>query len=90
VVFITGAARGLGAAIVPEAHTPWRARRPRRPAAGATGGAGGRPRRPCGAFAADVSDLGALTQAAEDTVERFGGIDVVVANAAIAPPPTPS
>jgi NAD(P)-dependent dehydrogenase (short-subunit alcohol dehydrogenase family) len=38
------------------------------------------------AFEADVSDFGALQRAARETVERFGGIDVVVANAGIAPP----
>src|SRR4051794_20818513 len=35
-------------------------------------------------FEADVADLDALTSAAEATVERFGGIDAVVANAGIA------
>lgn len=35
-------------------------------------------------FEADVSDLDALRAAAQGTVERFGGIDVTVANAGIA------
>jgi NAD(P)-dependent dehydrogenase (short-subunit alcohol dehydrogenase family) len=43
----------------------------------------------CGAgaawFEADVTDWDALERAAEGTVERFGGIDAVVANAGIGP-----
>src|SRR5215212_3893330 len=35
-------------------------------------------------LAADVTDRGALQQAIAATVERFGGLDVVVANAGIA------
>jgi NAD(P)-dependent dehydrogenase (short-subunit alcohol dehydrogenase family) len=38
------------------------------------------------AFEADVTDLAALQRAAGATVDCFGGIDVVVANAGIAPP----
>ena len=37
------------------------------------------------AFEADVTDWDALGRAVEATVERFGGIDVVMANAGIAP-----
>ena len=33
---------------------------------------------------ADVTDLGALERAVEDTISRFGGIDVAIANAGIA------
>jgi NAD(P)-dependent dehydrogenase (short-subunit alcohol dehydrogenase family) len=36
-------------------------------------------------FEADVTDWHALERAVEGTVERFGGIDVVMANAGIAP-----
>ena len=36
-------------------------------------------------FEADVTDTEALGRAVEGTVERFGGIDVVIANAGIAP-----
>jgi NAD(P)-dependent dehydrogenase (short-subunit alcohol dehydrogenase family) len=36
-------------------------------------------------FEADVTDWDALGRAVEGTVERFGGIDVVIANAGIAP-----
>jgi NAD(P)-dependent dehydrogenase (short-subunit alcohol dehydrogenase family) len=81
-----GAARGLGAEIARQAHDR-----------GADVALVGRRRAPlealaaqlgdrAAAFEADVSDLAALTRAAEATVERFGGIDVVVANAGIAPP----
>jgi NAD(P)-dependent dehydrogenase (short-subunit alcohol dehydrogenase family) len=37
-------------------------------------------------LAADVTDRGAVTEAVAATVERFGGLDVLVANAGIAPP----
>jgi NAD(P)-dependent dehydrogenase (short-subunit alcohol dehydrogenase family) len=36
-------------------------------------------------FEADVTDVDALQRAVEDTVECFGGIDVLIANAGIAP-----
>jgi NAD(P)-dependent dehydrogenase (short-subunit alcohol dehydrogenase family) len=36
-------------------------------------------------IAADVTDQGAMLAAVAETVERFGGLDVVVANAGIAP-----
>ena len=36
-------------------------------------------------FEADVTDLAAMEEVAEKAVERFGGIDVVVANAGVAP-----
>jgi NAD(P)-dependent dehydrogenase (short-subunit alcohol dehydrogenase family) len=37
-------------------------------------------------LAADVTDTSAIEAAVEATVERFGGVDIVVANAGIAPP----
>jgi NAD(P)-dependent dehydrogenase (short-subunit alcohol dehydrogenase family) len=37
-------------------------------------------------IAGDVTDQGAMLSAVAETVERFGGLDVVVANAGIAPP----
>ena len=36
-------------------------------------------------FEADVTDMAALSRAVDGVVERFGGIDVVIANAGIAP-----
>ena len=41
------------------------------------------------AVAADVSDAAAIREATAATVERFGGVDVVIANAGIAPTPAP-
>jgi NAD(P)-dependent dehydrogenase (short-subunit alcohol dehydrogenase family) len=38
---------------------------------------------------ADVSDTGAVERAVAAAVERFGGVDVVIANAGIAPSPVP-
>jgi NAD(P)-dependent dehydrogenase (short-subunit alcohol dehydrogenase family) len=89
VVFITGAARGIGAEVARQAH-----------ARGARVALVGRRLKPlqqlasqlgdgAAAFQADVSDLDALQRAADATVARFGGIDVVVANAGIAPPSEP-
>jgi NAD(P)-dependent dehydrogenase (short-subunit alcohol dehydrogenase family) len=37
-------------------------------------------------IAADVTDKGAMMSAVAETVERFGGLDIAVANAGIAPP----
>jgi NAD(P)-dependent dehydrogenase (short-subunit alcohol dehydrogenase family) len=37
-------------------------------------------------IAADVTDAGALRSAVAEAVERFGGLDIAVANAGIAPP----
>jgi NAD(P)-dependent dehydrogenase (short-subunit alcohol dehydrogenase family) len=39
-------------------------------------------------IAADVTDAGSLRAAVAETVERFGGLDVAMANAGIAPPTT--
>ncbi|MGO8904518.1 MAG: short-chain dehydrogenase/reductase [Solirubrobacteraceae bacterium] len=82
-VFITGAARGIGAAtaerlyrkganvalvgLEPERLHELAARMGDRAAA----------------FEADVTDLGALERAVTGTVERFGGIDVAIANAGL-------
>jgi NAD(P)-dependent dehydrogenase (short-subunit alcohol dehydrogenase family) len=89
VVFVTGAARGIGAEVARQAH-----------ARGARVALVGRRLKPLqqlaaqlgegvAAFEADVRDLGALQGAADATVARFGGIDVVIANAGIAPPSEP-
>src|SRR5262249_43146025 len=89
VVFVTGAARGIGAEVARQAHTR-----------GAKVALVGRRLEPLqqlasqlgegvAAFEADVRDLHALQRAADATVARFGGIDVVVANAGVAPPSEP-
>jgi NAD(P)-dependent dehydrogenase (short-subunit alcohol dehydrogenase family) len=83
-VFITGAARGIGAATAERLH-----------AKGANVALVGlEPERlrelamrlgeRAEAFDADVTDFDALTRAVDATVERFGGIDVAIANAGIA------
>jgi NAD(P)-dependent dehydrogenase (short-subunit alcohol dehydrogenase family) len=83
-VFITGAARGIGAAAADRLH-----------ASGANVALVGlEPERlqenaarlgdRAAWFEADVTDLDALQRAVGATVERFGGIDVAIANAGIA------
>jgi NAD(P)-dependent dehydrogenase (short-subunit alcohol dehydrogenase family) len=85
-VFVTGAARGLGAEVARQAH-----------AAGAQVALVGRRLPPLEELAtelgsraialeADVTDPAALERAAQATADAFGGIDLVVANAGIAPP----
>jgi NAD(P)-dependent dehydrogenase (short-subunit alcohol dehydrogenase family) len=84
VVFITGAARGIGAAAAKQLA-----------AAGAKVALVGlepdelvQVAATCGPdaawFEADVTDAAAIEAAVQGTVERFGGIDVVIANAGIA------
>lgn len=86
VVFITGAARGLGAETARRAH-----------ARGAKVALVGRRLAPlqqladelgtgAAAFEADVTSAERLQRAADDAVATFGGIDIVIANAGIAPP----
>ncbi|MDX6581084.1 MAG: hypothetical protein QOI10_268 [Solirubrobacterales bacterium] len=41
------------------------------------------------AIAADVTDEAGIEAAVERTVEAFGGLDIAVANAGVAPPPRP-
>ena len=83
-VFITGAARGIGAGTAERLH-----------ARGANVALVGlEPERlnelaerlgeRAAAFEADVTDLDALRDAVAATVERFGGIDVAIANAGLA------
>jgi NAD(P)-dependent dehydrogenase (short-subunit alcohol dehydrogenase family) len=83
-VFITGAARGIGAAAAERLH-----------AKGANVALVGlepelleqnaaRLGDRAASFEADVTDIDALERAVEGCVERFGGIDVAIANAGIA------
>lgn len=83
-VFITGAARGIGAAAAERLYgrganvalvglEPERLRE-----------LAGRLGERAVAFDADVTDFDALARAAQGTVERFGGIDVAIANAGVA------
>ena len=83
-VFITGAARGIGAATAERLHRkganvalvglePERLRE-----------LADRLGERAAAFEADVTDFEALQRAVASTVERFGGIDVAIANAGVA------
>jgi NAD(P)-dependent dehydrogenase (short-subunit alcohol dehydrogenase family) len=83
-VFITGAARGIGAATAARLHAKGAnvalvGLEPERLEQNAAG-LGDR----AAAFEADVTDLEALERAVRATVERFGAIDVAIANAGIA------
>lgn len=85
-VVVTGASAGVGRAVAVEfARRGWnvalfaRGEKGLRGAVRAVEQAGGRAL----AFAADVADAEAVAQAADETVERFGGIDVWVNNAMV-------
>src|SRR3954463_9737636 len=82
-VFITGAARGIGAATAERLHARGDnvvlvGLEPERLEALAA-----RPGDRAAFFEADVTDRDALDAAVEGTVDRFGGIDVAIANAGI-------
>jgi NAD(P)-dependent dehydrogenase (short-subunit alcohol dehydrogenase family) len=84
-VFITGAARGIGAATAERLHAGGAnvalvGLEPERLEALADRLGGDR----AAWFEADVSDFEALERAVAGTVERFGGIDVAIANAGLA------
>jgi NAD(P)-dependent dehydrogenase (short-subunit alcohol dehydrogenase family) len=85
VVFITGAARGIGA----DAARRMAARGAKVALAGLEPELLSQVAREIGDraawFEADVTDVAALSRAVDGAVERFGGIDVVIANAGIAP-----
>src|SRR5919106_2440023 len=84
-VLITGAARGIGA----ESARRLASRGARVSLVGLEPGELERVAAQCGPeaawFEADVTDPEALEGAVTDTVERFGGIDAVMANAGVAP-----
>ncbi len=84
-VLITGAARGIGA----ESARQLSARGARIALVGLEPEELARVAEQCGpdaaAFEADVTDSAALAAVVESVVERFGGIDVVMANAGVAP-----
>ena len=84
VVFVTGAARGIGAA----AARQLAARGAKLALVGLEPDELARVAADCGPdaawFEADVTDTTAVEAAVAGTVERFGGIDVVIANAGIA------
>jgi NAD(P)-dependent dehydrogenase (short-subunit alcohol dehydrogenase family) len=84
-VLITGAARGIGA----EAARRLASRGANLSLVGLEPEELQRVAEQCGPgaawFEADVTDWDALERAVDGTVERFGGIDVVIANAGIAP-----
>jgi NAD(P)-dependent dehydrogenase (short-subunit alcohol dehydrogenase family) len=84
-VFITGAARGIGAETARRLHSKGAnvalvGLEPERLEALAAELGGDR----TAAFEADVTDYEALQRAVSATVERFGGVDVGIANAGIA------
>jgi NAD(P)-dependent dehydrogenase (short-subunit alcohol dehydrogenase family) len=84
VVFVTGAARGIGAAAAKQLA----ARGAKVALVGLEPDDLAKVAADCGPdaawFEADVTDRAALEAAVAGTVERFGGIDVVIANAGIA------
>lgn len=82
--FVTGAARGIGAATAERLHARGAnvalvGLEPERLEQNAARLGQGR----AAFFEADVTDLGALERAVAGTVERFGGIDIAVANAGL-------
>jgi NAD(P)-dependent dehydrogenase (short-subunit alcohol dehydrogenase family) len=84
-VFVTGAARGIGAAAAERLHAKGAnvaliGLEPERLEALAERLGPDR----AAWFEADVTDIDAISDAVEQTVERFGGIDVAIANAGIA------
>ena len=85
-VLVTGAARGLGAEVARQAHARGaNVSLVGRNLAGVQQLADGLADRAV-AYEADVGDLAALDRAVAQTVDRFGALDVLVANAGIAPP----
>ncbi len=86
VALVTGAARGIGFATAQSLIARGASVVDRRPRRGRRASAPPRDLHGTRALglAADVTDRGAIQRAVATAVERFGGLDVVVANAGIA------
>ena len=84
VVIVTGSARGIGLATAAELSTRGASVVVVDLDAGAAGEAAASLPGPAYGAAADVTDRGAIQRVVAGAVERFGGVDVVVANAGIA------
>jgi NAD(P)-dependent dehydrogenase (short-subunit alcohol dehydrogenase family) len=85
VALVTGAARGIGYETARQIHARGGAVAVVDLDAGEAREAAERIGERAIGIAADVTDQGAMHAAVAETVERFGGLDVVVANAGIAP-----
>ncbi len=85
VVLITGAARGIGFETARQMHLRGASVAVLDLDAGQASDAAERIGERTLAIAADVTDQGAMLAAVAEVVERFGGLDVIIANAGIAP-----
>jgi NAD(P)-dependent dehydrogenase (short-subunit alcohol dehydrogenase family) len=86
VALVTGAARGIGYESARQMHARGASVAIVDLDAGEAGEAAERIGERTLGIAADVTDAGAMRAAVAETVERFGGLDVAMANAGIAPP----
>ena len=86
VALVTGAARGIGFETARLLHERGASVALLDLDAGATGEAAAVVGERTLAFPADVTDAERMEEAVEATVERFGGLDISIANAGVAPP----